>query len=52
MIREGELEVTVAGKTTHLGPGSVAYIASNQEHGWRNAGTTTATYLVLALGGD
>ena len=52
IVREGELEVMVAGKTTHLGPGSVAYIASNQEHGWRNAGTTTATYFVLALGGD
>jgi quercetin dioxygenase-like cupin family protein len=51
-IREGLLEVTIGGKSTRLGPGSVAYLASNQEHGWRNVGTTTATYFVLALGDD
>jgi mannose-6-phosphate isomerase-like protein (cupin superfamily) len=52
LIREGLLDVTILGKTTRLGPGSVAYLASNQEHGWRNAGTTTAKYFVLALGDD
>jgi len=50
MIREGTLEVTIAGRTTKLGPGSVAYVASNEEHGWRNVGTTRAQYFVLALG--
>src|SRR5438874_1225247 len=29
LIREGLLEVTIAGKTTRLGPGSTAYLASN-----------------------
>jgi uncharacterized cupin superfamily protein len=52
LIREGFLDVIILGKTTRLGPGSVAYLASNQEHGWRNAGTTPARYFVLALGGD
>ena len=52
LIREGTLEVTVAGKGKRLGPGSAAYLASNQEHGWRNVGTTTAKYFVLALGED
>ena len=52
LIREGILEVTIVGKTTRLGPGSVAFLASNQEHGWRNAGATPAMYFVLALGGD
>jgi quercetin dioxygenase-like cupin family protein len=50
MIREGTLAVTIAGKATNIGPGGVAYVASNQEHGWRNAGTTHAHYFVLALG--
>ena len=50
MIREGTVEVTISGKSANLGPGSVAYVASNEEHGWRNVGTTTAQYFVLALG--
>jgi quercetin dioxygenase-like cupin family protein len=50
MIREGTLEVTISGTSTKLGPGSVAYVASNEEHGWRNVGTTRAQYFVLALG--
>lgn len=50
MVREGALEVTIAGKSSTLGPGSVAYVASNEEHGWRNAGKTRAHYFVLALG--
>ena len=52
LIREGLLEITITGKSTRLGPGSAAYLASNQEHGWRNVGTTTARYFVLALGDD
>lgn len=50
MIREGTLEVTIAGQRASLGPGSVAYVASNEPHGWRNVGTTRAHYFVLALG--
>jgi quercetin dioxygenase-like cupin family protein len=49
-VREGEVEVTISGKSQRLGPGSVGYVASNEEHGWRNVGTTTAHYFVLALG--
>ncbi len=52
LIREGSLDVTISGKTTRLGAGSIAYIASGEEHGWRNVGQTTAIYLVLALGDD
>jgi quercetin dioxygenase-like cupin family protein len=51
MIREGTMEVTIAGKTSTLGPGSVAYVASNEEHGWKNVGTDRAKYFVLALRG-
>jgi quercetin dioxygenase-like cupin family protein len=52
LIREGTLEVTIDGKSEKLGPGSTAYLQSNLEHGWRNVGTTTARYFVLALGDD
>lgn len=50
LVREGELEVTISGKTARLGPGSVAFVASNEEHGVRNPGTTYAHYFVLAFG--
>jgi mannose-6-phosphate isomerase-like protein (cupin superfamily) len=52
LIREGTVEVTIAGRTTKLGPGSVAYIASNDDHALRNVGSTAAQYFALALGRD
>ena len=50
VLREGTLEVTISGKTSTLGPGGVVFIASGEEHGWRNAGSTRAHYTVIALG--
>lgn len=50
MIHEGTMEVTIAGNTAKLGPGSSAFVASGEEHGWRNVGSTRALYFVLALG--
>jgi len=52
LVREGALEVTIGGRSSQLGPGSVAFIGSNDEHGIRNAGTTHAEYFVIALGSD
>ncbi len=52
LVREGTLEVTIAGRAARLGSGSVAYVASNEEHGIKNAGTTHAQYFVIALGGE
>lgn len=52
LVREGHVEISMSGGKTVLGPGSVAYIASNEEHGWRNAGSTPAQYFVLAVGRD
>ena len=50
LVREGTLEVTIARRGAQLGPGSVAYVAAGEEHGIRNAGSTHAQYLVVALG--
>lgn len=52
IIREGTLEITIAGKSAQIGPGSAAYVASNEEHGVRNVGSTHAQYFVLELGTD
>ena len=50
LIREGTLELTMAGKKIGLGPGSGVYVASNTDHGFRNSGTVPAKYFVLSLG--
>lgn len=50
LVREGTLEVTIAGETARIGPGSAAYVASNDEHGVKNVGETAALYFVLAVG--
>ncbi len=50
VVREGLMEVTIMGRTEKLGPGGIAWVASNEEHGWHNAGDTQAHYVVLALG--
>jgi len=50
LIREGIVELTVEGKIDHLGAGSVGFVRSNEEHGIKNAGTTPATYFVVAMG--
>jgi len=52
LVREGTIEATINGKATRLGPGSVAFMASNDEHGIRNVGTTAAQYFVIAIGKD
>ena len=52
MLREGTLEVMISGKKSTVGPGSVVYVASNEEHGWKNVGTTPVNYFVIALGKD
>jgi len=51
-IQKGMLDATVNGKTTRLGPGSVFYLFSNDEHGVRNPGPDPAQYFVIALGSE
>jgi len=50
LIREGTVEITVNGTNYRLGPGSVGFVESNDEHGIKNVGTTSATYFVVAVG--
>jgi len=50
LVREGTLQATVSGKVSNLGPGSMVFVHSNEEHGVKNVGTTTAHYFVIALG--
>ena len=50
MMQTGMLEVTISGRSTKIGPGSVAYVMSNEKHGWKNVGDTPSTYFVLAIG--
>jgi len=50
LIREGTVELTVEGKSAQMGPGSVGFVRSNEEHEIKNVGTIAATYYVVAIG--
>ena len=50
MLQTGQLDVTILGKTTRVTAGSVVYVNSNEEHGWKNPGPERAKYFVMALG--
>ncbi len=47
IIKEGELTVTIAGKTKTLGAGSVALMMPGDEHGFENKSDASTTYYVL-----
>lgn len=50
MLKNGQMDAMFGGKTTRIGAGSVVYMASMEEHGWRNPGPEPAEYFVIALG--
>ena len=50
LIREGTVQLTSNGTSHVIGPGSVGFVHSNDEHSIKNVGTTPATYFVVAVG--
>ena len=50
LIREGTVELFISGAKYVLGPGSVGFVHSNDEHGISNVGTSSASYFVVAIG--
>jgi mannose-6-phosphate isomerase-like protein (cupin superfamily) len=52
LVREGLMELTIAGKPYRLGPGDVGVIGSNEIHNARNVGTTRAEYFIVNIGRD
>ena len=51
IVKDGQVRITIAGKTKILGPGSIAFAMPGDEHGFENAGTTQATYFILKYKG-
>lgn len=49
LVKEGQMDVAINGVTQRAGPGTIVFISSGDEHGWRNVGDTTATYYVIRL---
>jgi len=52
LIREGVMELTIAGTPYKLGPGDVGVIGSNELHNAKNVGTMTARYFIVNIGRD
>jgi quercetin dioxygenase-like cupin family protein len=49
IVKEGIMEVTINGVTRRGGPGSIFFYGSNDEHGMKNVGGTTASYHVVRI---
>jgi mannose-6-phosphate isomerase-like protein (cupin superfamily) len=50
LLMKGSVAVTIDGKTTTIGPGSAAFVHSNELHGVHNPGPEKAQYFVVAVG--
>ena len=50
VIREGTVEVTINDHSKTMGPGSVAFVQSDDKIGVKLAGTTPAKYIIFSLG--
>lgn len=51
IVKEGQVKITIDGKSKILGPGSIAFAMPGDEHGIENAGTSPATYYILKYKG-
>lgn len=49
IVKDGTMEVTINGVTKRGGPGSIFFYGSNDEHGMKNVGGTTASYHVVRI---
>lgn len=49
IVKEGTLEVRYQGRTVRAPAGSMIFFASNDPHGMRNIGDTTASYYVIRI---
>src|SRR5579871_1028028 len=52
LVREGTMELTIAGTPYRLGPGDVGVIGSNEIHNAKNVGTSRALYFIVNIGRD
>jgi (S)-ureidoglycine aminohydrolase len=50
LVREGTLEVEMEGKRSQVGPGGVAYVASNTPYAIRNTSKDWTRYFVFLFG--
>jgi mannose-6-phosphate isomerase-like protein (cupin superfamily) len=50
LIREGTVEFIMDERREQIGPGGVAFAASNTMHGLKNVGSIPANYFVIAIG--
>lgn len=50
LLMKGKVAVTIEGNTTVIGPGSAAFVHSNELHGVHNPGPESAQYFVVATG--
>jgi mannose-6-phosphate isomerase-like protein (cupin superfamily) len=50
LVREGILEVEMEGKRSQVGPGGIAYVASNTPYAVRNTSNQWARYFVFLFG--
>ena len=49
IMRTGTVSVQLGDREFIAKPGDVVFAASNEFHGWKNAGSDTATYLVIRI---
>jgi quercetin dioxygenase-like cupin family protein len=49
LVREGTMDFIYGGESHILGPGGAGYTAPNQMHGFKNVGSTQATYFIFSL---
>ena len=52
LIKDGQFDVNINGRSQRVGPGTLVFFASNDAHNAKNVGTTPATYYVINFVSD